>query len=231
MPDSLTGEKTRLKMTRFTVSASGATTVDSSISFTVMLNPAEIKQSSKITYNKKKAQGKSESQSEFSMIEAETVGFALVLDGTGVVPLGANESRVDVKTQMIQLRKVAYDFDGAIHEPGRVRLLWGTFLFFGRLESMATNYTLFKPNGDPLRAKVDLSFVKTVGKTEEGLTRNTTSPDLTHTVEVRDGDTLPLLCNRIYGDPGYYIEVARLNQLTDFRSLKPGRKLRFPPLV
>jgi len=48
---------------------------------------------------------------------------------------------------------------------------------------------------------------------------------------VRDGDTLPLLCHRIYGDPGYYLDVARHNQLTDFRQLRPGAKLHFPPLA
>jgi nucleoid-associated protein YgaU len=47
---------------------------------------------------------------------------------------------------------------------------------------------------------------------------------------VRDGDTLPLLCERIYGDPGYYIDVARFNGLVHFRCLEPGTRLHFPPL-
>jgi phage tail protein X len=49
-------------------------------------------------------------------------------------------------------------------------------------------------------------------------------------VVVRQGDTLPLLCQRIYGDPGYYIDVAAFNQLADFRSLRAGMQLHFPPL-
>jgi nucleoid-associated protein YgaU len=98
------------------------------------------------------------------------------------------------------------------------------------MQTMSTHYTLFKPSGAPLRAKVDLSFVGAMSKRETELVSNLSSPDLTHLVEVRDGDTLPLLCNRIYGDPGYYLEVARFNQLTDFRNLRPGWKLHFPPL-
>ena len=35
---------------------------------------------------------------------------------------------------------------------------------------------------------------------------------------------------RIYGDPLLYIEVAKANGLTDFRNLKPGRTLVFPPV-
>jgi nucleoid-associated protein YgaU len=42
---------------------------------------------------------------------------------------------------------------------------------------------------------------------------------------------LPLLCNRIYNDPSYYREVARINNLSNFRNLEPGLILRFPPLV
>ena len=44
------------------------------------------------------------------------------------------------------------------------------------------------------------------------------------------GDTLPLLCDRIYSDPSYYPDVARFNNLSDFRRLQPGQRLHFPPL-
>jgi nucleoid-associated protein YgaU len=50
-------------------------------------------------------------------------------------------------------------------------------------------------------------------------------------VEVKAGDTLPMLCYQIYKDSSYYLAVARLNQLQNFRQLQPGQLLRFPPLV
>ena len=49
-------------------------------------------------------------------------------------------------------------------------------------------------------------------------------------LQVVDGDTLPLLCNKIYKDSSYYIQVAKFNGLNKFRNLKPGTKLKFPPL-
>jgi nucleoid-associated protein YgaU len=111
-----------------------------------------------------------------------------------------------------------------------VRLLWGSLIFFGRMTSMSTQYTLFKASGEPLRAKVDLQFVGTMSKSESQLVANRSSPDLSHVVVVRDGDTLPLLCNRIYGDSSYYPEVAQANGLAGFRELLPGQRLVFPPL-
>jgi len=65
---------------------------------------------------------------------------------------------------------------------------------------------------------------------EEALAAQRSSPDLTHVVEVKEGDTLPLLCYRVYKDCSYYPQVAKANNLTDFRHLKPGTKLSFPPL-
>jgi len=230
MFDTATAEKTRLSMVRYNVSESGDTSLDTSIAFTVLLNPADVKHTRGIVYDKKNPLGDTAVDAKFSAVDVETLSFALLLDGTGVVPLPAGEARVDVKTQLEKLNALVYKYDGSKHEPGRVRLLWGTLIFFGRMQNMSTHYTLFKPSGAPLRAKVDLSFIGAMSKNEKALASNLSSPDLTHLVEVRDGDTLPLLCNRIYGDPGYYLDVARFNQLTDFRNLKPGGKLHFPPL-
>ena len=109
-------------------------------------------------------------------------------------------------------------------------VLWGSQIFVGRLTSMKVDATLFKASGEPLRAKLDLEFKSYVSSEEEALRANRSSPDMSHLVEVRAGDTLPLLCYRIYRDSSYYLEVARYNNLTDFRDLEPGRKLHFPPL-
>ncbi len=38
------------------------------------------------------------------------------------------------------------------------------------------------------------------------------------------------MCYRIYGDPKYYLEVAKVNGLGNFRFLKPGTDLIFPPI-
>jgi nucleoid-associated protein YgaU len=99
------------------------------------------------------------------------------------------------------------------------------------MEALKVNYTLFKPSGEPLRAKMDLTF--TAYKSTEEVFREASleSPDLTHLVEVKAGDTLPMLCYQIYKDSSYYLAVARLNQLNNFRQLQPGQLLRFPPLV
>jgi hypothetical protein len=222
--------KTRLTLTQYTV-ASGTVSVNSAKSFTVMLNPSDVSHDKTITYDETVFIGGLAAEKKFSAYQPETFSFSVMLDGTGVVPPASPTTATkDVTTQIADLCSVIYDYVGDKHEPSRVRVLWGTVIFFGRLQTLKTKYTLFKPSGDPLRATVGLAFVGTTSSTEAALMANRSSPDLSHIVEVRQGDTLPLLCQRIYGDPGYYLDVARFNRLVDFRNLKPGGKLPFPPL-
>ena len=222
-----TGLKKKLKISPCTVDDSGNVTVNDGSSFEVMLNPSSYSHSYSIGYNQKEALGQLGSDAKFSGIKPEKVSFDMVIDGTGVVALIGVD---DVKTQIGNLTDIVYKYDGSNHEPNHVRLLWGSLIFFGRLESMSVEYTLFKPSGEPLRAKVKLSFSGFMSKEEEALRANRSSPDLSHLIEVKAGDTLPLLCYRVYKDCSYYLEVARINNITNFRDLIPGSKLHFPPL-
>ncbi len=205
----------------------GKISTDSGICFEVMLNPSSYSHAHSISYNRKEALGQAGTETRFGSVAAEKINFDIVLDGTGVVDL---PGVADVKTQVQQLSDIVYKYDGEKHETNVVRLLWGSLLFFGRLESMSIDYTLFKPSGEPLRARIKLQFSSFLSKEEEALQANRSSPDLSHYVEVQAGDTLPLLCHRIYKDSAYYLAVAKVNNLANFRDLKPGTRLHFPPL-
>ncbi|WP_373636614.1 peptidoglycan-binding protein [Yoonia sp. BS5-3] len=166
---------------------------------------------------------------KFSASEPEEVSFDLTLDGTGVVPDAAGTT---VAEQINKLRDIAYAYSGEEHEPDAVQIDWGDELkaFQGRLTSLEIDYTLFDPDGVPLRAAMKLKFIEALTEAQVALEANNQSPDLTHIVQVREGDTLPLLCERIYKDVSKYLEVARFNDLDNFRNLKPDTLLRFPPM-
>jgi len=222
--------KSQLTITRVEVAPGGAITIDRTKSFTAMLNPSEFKHKRAIRYNNKMTLGQVGSANRFSGVQPDTVNFSIVLDGTGVVTVDPADAQKEVADHVKALSDVVYKYDGSEHQPDHVRLLWGTLILYGRMQSMSTQYTLFKPSGDPLRAKIDLEFVGFMSTKEQELAANRSSPDLSHLVEVRDGDTLPLLCDRIYGDAAYYVDVARFNGLDNFRQLTPGVRLHFPPL-
>lgn len=222
----------RLRFTRCKVtSGKPEPLTDDDDRFEVPINPADFKRNFGISYDDEQAEkplGKSGFPLNFNKVKSETLSFSITLDGTGVVP---NTRDKPVADQVKTLRSIVYDYSGEEHEPTPVQITWGEGLkFTGRLTSMDCDYTLFDPDGLPLRVKIALSFSEFMTAVEEALKAKRNSPDMTHQVQTRAGDTLPLLCEQIYKDPGRYAEVAAFNGLDGFRAIAPGTILRFPPI-
>ncbi len=196
--------------------------------YQVMVNPTSFTHAAAITYttDKKAPVGVSAAQPKYQATQPESLSFEVLIDATGVI----DSKRTDLSVELTNLKSMLYFFDGQIHQTPVVYLTWGSFSFLGRLKSLGIKYTLFKPNGEPLRGRVSLTFTSYLSAVEEAKKANKTSPDLTHRIEVVAGDSLPLLCHRIYRNSAYYLQVARINGLTNFRNLKPGTTLSFPPL-
>lgn len=198
-------------------------------SVSVLINPDEYTHHHSVKYAKdNQPPGVIGETTKFVSIEAETLAFKLVYDATGV--LGSPNPCPDVTTKINELKKVIYNYNGDIHSPNYIQISWGTMLFKCRLTSMDVNYTLFLPNGNPLRAKITLNFSGYIDPVTLNLAAHNQSADLTHTRIVLAGDTLPMLCNTIYGNCAYYVNVAEHNNLINFRNIQPGDVLTFPPL-
>ena len=202
--------------------------------FEVTINPESYSRRYAVAYNGTGRAGhapigQAAAAAEFARTEAERISFDLVIDGTGVVEAARGKP---VSDEIARLRDITYTYQGEDHEPNPVELNWGEELkaFRARLTAMDVDYTLFKPDGAPLRAKVRLEFIEAQTPREVAVKADKQSPDLTHLVRVRAGDTLPNLCQRIYNDPSAYLKVAALNGLDGFRALEPNTLLRFPPL-
>lgn len=195
-------------------------------SYQVLINPADYKQDFTIDYSSKSGTGGTEAAPAFEKYGDEGISFDLYFDGTGLI----DGQQSCVHDQIEGLKKCIYNYNGDIHQPNYVEICWGELLFKGRLKSLSLNYTMFKPNGDPLRAKASLSFTSYTNPQEAAKEANKSSPDLSHLIEFKQGDTLPNLCRRIYQDPTFYTAIARKNNLINFRDIKPGTKLIFPPL-
>ena len=95
---------------------------------------------------------------------------------------------------------------------------------------MDITYKLFKPDGTPIRATIHATFKGFIEDSLRVARENNNSPDLTHIRMVNEGDTLPLMTFRIYGNSKYYLEVAKANKLVNFRKLVPGQQIFFPPI-
>lgn len=216
---------TKLEICPCQVATDGTLNPEKSKTFTALLNPSQFNREYSISYNPTKTLGQLASDLKFSAIKPDTISFDILLDNTGVV-----KGSSDVQARIEALNSIVYKYNGDSHEPNHVRLLWGRLLFYGRLSTMSAEYALFSPGGDPLRAKVKMSFLGFMSTQEEAKRANRSSPDMTHIVEFKAGDSLPLLCHRIYNDADHYASVARVNNITNFREIPPGTQIVFPPL-
>lgn len=198
-------------------------------SMLVQVNPESYSQKIEIKYSDKQAQGTSGKLPKFSKIEPQKMDFELMFDRTGVIN-GATAGEMGVDEDIDNLQKLIIEYQGDKHRPRFVSIYWGTLKFDGALETMDISYKLFNAQGAPLRAVVKASFIGSVEDKKRVAKENAQSPDLTKIRVINEGDTLPLLCYQIYGDSKYYIEVAQANGLNDFRYLKTGSKIKFPPL-
>ncbi len=198
--------------------------------YQVLINPTEYTKSYKVNYEKTQAKGNSSANLKYNSTEPEVLNLDLVFDGTNTI--GTDEMGLEaepVPEQIRRFKKVVIQYHGDTHEPSYVKLTWGTMCFKGRMTNLDLTYTLFRPDGTPLRAKAKATFSGSMDDTFRENQQNAQSPDMSHVRVVKEGDTLPMMTYRIYGDPKYYVQVAQENQLKDFRNLKAGQKVVFPP--
>lgn len=194
--------------------------------FSAYVNPNEITLAYEMEYDSAQGSGTTGSRMEFKKVKPGDMTLSFFLDGTG-----ANGRKIDVQTEVERFQE-ATGYNGNIHRPNYLKIVWGT-LQVKRcvLKSASIAYKLFKPSGEPLRAVISANFTDSSDdETRVALARDQ-SPDLTHVRLVQAGDSLPLLCQQIYGDPRYYLKVARANGLDNFRRLQAGATLYFPPLA
>ncbi|WP_078229465.1 hypothetical protein [Flavobacterium sp. LM4] len=195
--------------------------------YAFMINPDTIKIQKSIEYNEQQAPATSSASQKYKSTPSDKLSFEIIIDCTGIV----DAKRIDMAQEIEALETIIYTYNGKIHRPNFVKVQWGQNITFnGVLDSIDISYTLFKPDGNPLRAKISLAFSQYISPKSVTMIDAPQSPDLTHIVNVTEGMSLPQLCLQTWDDDSLYIQVAQFNNLNKFRNLKGISKLIFPPV-
>jgi hypothetical protein len=198
------------------------------IPFLAMFNPESVAISEEINWVFHEPPGSEGANMEYIRTKGRKFSIDIMLDGTGV---NTNGVKAPVNLQVLLFRKATTKVDGTEHRPNYLLLQYGLIIIHCILLSSTVTYTMFDMLGLPIRAKISAQFAEV---TQRGLMAKLamlSSPDLTHKIEVKDGDTLPLLTYKIYKDQHYYLQVAKVNKLKNFRKLQAGTTLIFPPIA
>src|ERR1043165_8594708 len=194
--------------------------------FTAMFNPAKYNLKYEIEYDKKGAAGTSPPAPKFSNMKQQELSLEFFLDCTGV----ENEAGVFVDEKVEEFLKLCYKYESGKHKNNYLRVVWSYLVFDCVLQDADVAFTLFRSDGPPLRARITAKFLGFVNDQARVLKDKAQSPDITHYRLVEDKQRLVTLANKIYGNDKYYLEVAKANRLINFRKLKAGQQLYFPPL-
>jgi hypothetical protein len=203
-------------------------------SFLAPINPESFTKNLKIDLDERRGHGSNGTDLRFKSTVPEELKLDFVLDGTQTMEgYGGEDSELKTMSVHDQLQKFldsVYTYEGEIHRPKFLLLIWGSEIRFRCiLSNLDINYTLFNPAGEPLRARLSASFLNYKAREERLADERQQSADLTHRRKVKQGDRLDLMTFKIYNDPGYFLQVGKANALTHIRNIKPGIDLFFPP--
>lgn len=224
----------------------------------VQLNPEKYNIKSGVEYYAEQPINSSNYDQQYKNIIGDDVAFEFVFDSTGIIPPGKivkgkasdesfydrgqqiidslnlvgayQNSKKSVETEVTAFKKAIMGYDGVIHQPPFLRLLWGNYKLDCRLKDIDIEYNLFRKDGTPIRAKVKCTFVETMSHKIRVLVEEQSSPDLTHIKTMGMNERLSVLTNDVYQSDEYYIDVAKFNNLLSFRKLAVGQKIVFPPI-
>ena len=196
----------------------------STTGFEVLFNPTELKLDKSANWAKVPTAGRDTARAAFTHGDPYSLTLDLFFD-----TYESGEDVRDYTAEVVQLVTV----QGDLHRPPRCKMSWGSNDFGGlqwALQSLNQRYTLFLPNGTPVRATLGCSFKEWRSSKEEARTVKRSSPDVAKTRVVKLGETLSSIAAEEYNDPALWRPIAELNRINNPRRVAPGQVLAIPPL-
>ena len=120
--------------------------------------------------------------------------------------------------------------DAHTHAPPICKVSWGDTSFRGVVDKVSGSFTLFLPNGTPVRARLNISVKEYIDVDQLVRVSPTQSADHRKSRVVKLGDTLTNIAYEEYGDAAKWRPIADANGLDDPLMLRPGRLLLIPAI-
>jgi nucleoid-associated protein YgaU len=140
------------------------------------------------------------------------------------------------KLLQLSLRGAGYAmFKLPYASPPTVKLVWGKIVLFSAVvEAVSITYTMFHPDGYPIRAKAKVDFIQNdfIGMSDDLIpAQNPTSrTDARKTRHVYAGQRLDQIAYEEYGDARHWRTLAEANHLDDPFNLDDGQLLVIPQI-
>jgi hypothetical protein len=199
---------------------------------TVLFNPEEYSLNRDVNYAQIAVPGLSGPLLQFVHGNMQTLEMELFLDTYEEHRAGSrtvNQAGDDVRAQVRRVTDLM-NIDPAIHAPPVLMFIWGTLSFTCVLARASQRYIMFRPDGVPVRARVNVTFNEFCNADLEAKEVKRETADYTKTYMVLAGETLSAIAGREYGNPKQWRPIALANGVSDPHRLQPGIRLVIPRL-
>ncbi len=122
------------------------------------------------------------------------------------------------------------DIDSDLHAPPICQFIWGSYIFPCIIERISKRFTMFLPDGIPVRATLSVTLREYKEYETQLQEAASQSADRTKTRRVKEGESLQSIAAKEYGDPASWRSIAKANGIDNPRIVEPGTELVIPPL-
>jgi hypothetical protein len=191
----------------------------------VRYNPEELTINKDNNFAVQTVFGRSDPLVQFVNGNQRTLDVELFFDtyDTPVVP------KADVRDETRQVTDLM-NIESESHAPPILVLAMAQLRFRCVLSRVSQRFVLFMPNGTPVRARLQCTFVECVDPAPAAAAANLQTADFTKVHTVTRGETLSSIAALRYDDPALWRPIAMANDIADAAAIAPGQSLRIPPL-
>jgi hypothetical protein len=194
----------------------------------VMFNPKEYAQSKSNSWSQGKNKSTNVPALEFGGGQPTTLTMQLFFD-TYEEKADVRKKYTDAIWELMLIDDSLKDKKTKKGRPPTVQFHWGGLSFVAVITQIKQNFTLFLPDGTPVRATLDVTFQQTKDPKDHPK-QNPTSGGIggERLWTVSEGDTLQWIAFSVYGDATQWRPIADANRLQRVRTLTPGTVLEIP---
>jgi contractile injection system tube protein/LysM domain-containing protein len=198
-------------------------------------NPKDYSFSKSNQWKEQKTSGKNVPQLSFEGGSPATLQMELYFDtyakaSGGSKPKDVRKEYTDKLWKLMMVEPKTVDKKSKKGRPPRVRFLWGrAWSFTAVITQIQQKFTLFSPDGTPVRAICTVSFQQEKDEASLAPQNPTSGGESGHQFwTVSEGDTLGWIAYQSYGLTSRWREIADANNLSSVRDLVPGMVLVIP---
>lgn len=200
--------------------------VGGGISVACMFNPYEYRVSKTNSFSQRPQNDSDVTQAEFQSAGPQTLTLSLYFD--------TYEKKEDVSQvtrklwQFMETKSQPTSGRGQKIPPPQVAFEWGVFRFVAYITNMTQTFTLFKHDGTPVRARVEVTFTQYIDVDDYDRQNSIGGTFYEQAWRVTTGDRLDIIAGEVYGDPHKWRLIANRNHITNPYDLRPGQILQIP---